>query len=94
MVNIHQKKTNVSKQDQSWLKVNKLSLNISKTYYMIFNLVNDRCDENINIDNVDVDKVYCSKFLSVYTDCKLRWFEHKNSIRTKIARNLSVMHKC
>ena len=24
-------------------------------------------------------------------DCKLKWFEHVNSIRTKIAKNLSVM---
>ena len=72
-------------------KVNKLSLNISKTYYMIFNLVNATFDEKISIDNVDIDKVHCSKFLGVYIDCKLKWFEHVNSIRTKIAKNLSVM---
>ena len=63
----------------TWFKVNKLSLNISKTY-TIFNLVNAICNENINIDNVDINKVRCSKFLVVYIDCKLRWFEHVNSI--------------
>ena len=77
----------------TWFKVNKLSLNISKTYYMIFNLVNATCDEKISIDNVDIDKVHCSKFLGVYIDCKLKWFEHVNSIRTKIVKNLSVMRR-
>ena len=57
---------------------------------MIFNCVNGTCDENISIDNVDIDKVHCSKFLGVCIDCKLRWFEHVNSIHTKIAKNLSV----
>ena len=33
------------------------------------------------------------KFLGVYIDCKLKWFEHVNSIRTKIAKNLSVMRR-
>ena len=60
---------------------------------MIFNLVNATCDENISIDNVDINKVRCSKFLGVYIDCKFRWFEHLNSIPTKIANNLSVMRR-
>ena len=66
----------------TWFKLNKLSLNISKTYYMIFNLVNSPCDDNISIDNIDIDKVHCSKFLGVYIDFKLKWFEHVNSIRS------------
>ena len=40
-------------------KVHKLSLNISKTYYIIFNLVNATYEENINMGNVDIDKVHC-----------------------------------
>ena len=60
---------------------------------MIFNLVNATCDEKISIDNVDIHKVHCSKFLGVYIDCKLKWFEHVNSIRTKIAKNLSVTRR-
>ena len=44
----------------TWFKVNKLSLNISNTYYMIFNLVNATCDEKISIDNVDnVEVSWC-----------------------------------
>ena len=73
-------------------KVHKLSLNISKTYYIIFNLVNATYEENINMGNVDIDKVHCSNFLGVYIDCKLRWFDHVSSIRTKMAKNMSVMH--
>ena len=49
---------------------------------MIFNLVNSPCDDKISIDNIDIDKVYCSKFLGVYIDFKLKWFEHVNSIRS------------
>ena len=52
------------------------------------------CKEvSIELNNVDIDKVHCSKFLGVYIDCKLKWFEHVNSVRTKIVKNLSVMRR-
>ena len=41
-----------------WFKVNKLSLNLSKTNYMVFgntNTADQNC--NVSIDNVDVDRV-------------------------------------
>jgi len=40
-----------------WFKVNKLSLNVGKTNYMIFKHKNDNIDHNIIIDSVCVERV-------------------------------------
>ena len=48
-----------------WFAVNKLSLNLSKTNFMLF--TNCRREQNINIsiNNCEVDMVYKTKFLAI-----------------------------
>ena len=48
-----------------WFAVNKLSLNLSKTNFMLF--TNSRRDQNISIsiNNCEIDMVYKNKFLGV-----------------------------
>ena len=76
-----------------WLIINKLSLNIGKTNFMIFSGMNIKEDVGIKIDGVNIDRVYHTKFIGVEIDCKLRWREHVNNIQTKIAKNISVLYK-
>ena len=55
-----------------WFKVNKLSLNVSKTNYMVFGKtkgVPDNC--HININDVELEQVSSTKFLGGYTIIKL-----------------------
>ena len=50
-----------------WLKINKLSLNIKKTNYIIFKsnqkLINYKL--NIKLDNIEIEQVSFTKFLGV-----------------------------
>ena len=50
----------------TWLKTNKLSLNVKKTHYMIFHRKKAVMPNlKIQIDNQDIDQVYKTKFLGV-----------------------------
>ena len=53
-----------------WLKSNKLSINVKKIHFMLFQ--NDG-DIKIEIDDEEIDRVYKTKFLGVITDHKITW---------------------
>ena len=55
-----------------WFRANKLSLNVSKTNFMIFS--NKKCDDNysVSINGMEITRVYVTKFLGVYMDSQLR----------------------
>ena len=54
-----------------WFKVNKLSLNLNKTNYMIFKLRPPMYDLDLMIDNVAIPRVATTKFLGIVKDEKL-----------------------
>ena len=57
-----------------WLCCNKLSLNVSKTYYMIFTPRNKTVhDIDVKKHSVNIERVYATKFLGVIIDSKLTW---------------------
>ena len=59
------------KQVSMWLKVNKLSLNVSKTHYIIFTRRRKTGNAlNIRIENQIIHDVYKTKFLGVIIDKK------------------------
>ena len=76
-----------------WFQVNKLSLNVAKTNFMIFG--NKRFEENymISINGMNINRVYVTKFLGVHIDSKLNWNEHIRVIKTKVAKNVSIMNR-
>ena len=45
----------------TWLKINKLSLNIKKTHYIIFNRKRESICVEIKIDNENIEQVYKTK---------------------------------
>ena len=57
----------------TWLKVNKLSLNIKKTHYIIIHRKKEPISVRIKIENETIDKVKQTKFLGVVIDSKLSW---------------------
>ena len=60
-----------------WLKVNKLSLNIKKTNYMIFNRKKKCCcDVMLRIEKKLIEEVSETKFLGVIIDNGLKWNKH------------------
>ena len=78
-----------------WVRVNKLSLNIAKTHYMIFTTKgkNITVNNNVCINNVSLEKVESTKFLGVVIDSKLNWNEHLKYIKGKISRGIGILCK-
>ena len=76
-----------------WFHANKLSLNVSKKTFMIFN--NKKCDDNytISINGMNITRVFVTKFLGVHLDFQLNWSKHISVIKNKIATNVSVMYR-
>ena len=70
-----------------WLCSNKLTLNLTKTKFLIFM---PRQKENYNlyslltVANVHFEKFFCVKYLGVYIDCHLTWHDHIDYICGKI----------
>ena len=79
----------------SWFVVHKLSLNVSKTNYMIFG--NKKIDKYMNIcvriNGLSIDRVYNTKFLGVMIDDKLNWKEHITMIQSKISKTTAIIYK-
>ena len=64
----------------SWLMANKLSLNVSKTNFMLISRKQIVNNPIVSINSINIERVYIKKILDVHIDCKLDW----NKIRDKI----------
>ena len=62
-----------------WFSVNRLSLNIAKTNYMLFGNYCKIANIYIKVDNTILDRVYVTKFLGILIDDKLNWKEHNKN---------------
>ena len=81
-----------------WFISNKLSLNVSKTKYSFFHKPSKRDDiplllPKLNIDNTEIERSECLKFLGVLLDENLCWKEHIKYIESKIAKNIGLLYK-
>ena len=79
-----------------WLCVNKLSLNVSKTKFMIFenNFVPPLIAKpKLKINGIVLKQVTEFDFLGVTIDSKLTWEAHTKKIASKISRTLGVLKK-
>ena len=77
-----------------WIQVNKLSLNLSKTNYMLFK-GNKKVASlpNIIMNNVKISCINKSKFLGVIIDDKLTWIHHIEHVSKKISKAIGVISK-
>ena len=71
----------------NWLCLNKLSLKIDKTSYILFSNKQDDPKNTINIDSINIKRVFSNKFLGVTID-------HKFSRKTQIADVCKKVSKC
>ena len=76
-----------------WFAVNKLSLNVSKTNFILFGNRKYKEEVNITINDVQIDRVYKTKFLGVMIDSKLNWKEHINIINNKISKSIAIIYR-
>ena len=64
-----------------WFNVNKLSLNVSKTHFMVFGKRKKTDNVKVTINDIDIERVSVTKFLGVLIDDKLCWSEHINKVK-------------
>ena len=82
----------------NWFKTNKLSVNASKTNYMILGTshmtsVKPQQHFNVILDDTVLDRVKCTKFLGVLIDENLTWKCHIDCVSKTLSRNIGIMNK-
>ena len=76
-----------------WSQSNRLSINISKTKYMIFNKSVKSMNSIIKIGNDEVYQVDSFKLLGVIIDNNLNYKEHINNLTKKINKSIGIINK-
>ena len=77
-----------------WLTANKLSLNISKTKYMLITSIHVSTESfviNVNSNRIETTLTY--KYLGVIADENLTWIEHCKQLCSTISKYVGVMHQ-
>ena len=79
---------------RQWLIANRLSLNVSKTHYMIFSPTKKEISNvDIMIGNSKIDRTKQTKFLGIIIDEHLLWKEHIKYTASKISRSIGILSK-
>jgi hypothetical protein len=75
------------------LKINKLSLNIKKTHFILFHFRQKKItlDFKLKIDNSEVEQATYTKFLGVVLQENLSWKNHISILSNRIHKNVGVL---
>ena len=77
-----------------WLQLNQLSLNISKSKYMIFQNVDEDVEQlALNIDNTNIERVYEFNVLGLMLDANLNWKKHLGKILNQCSKKIDILNK-
>ena len=77
-----------------WLKINKLSLNVVKSKFMIFQNKNKNIHIlNLKIDNVNIDQVKEFNCLGLIIDTNLNWKKHAEKISNACSKKIGILSK-
>ena len=85
-----------------YFTLNKLSINPSKTKYMIHKplikknkqLLQDTTNTDLIMDGTPLKQVTSIKFLGIIINNKLTWDDHKHLVHSKISKTLGILYKC
>ena len=83
------------KQLYKWLIINRLSLNIEKTNFVVFHPYNKQLANKITlkIQKKAIPEKEAVKYLGIMIDCGLTWQNHINLLSNKISRSIGLLHK-
>jgi len=78
-----------------WIKVNKLSLNMKKSKFMIISSSRKKyfANTDIRLNNTLMEKTDSIKYLGVLIDHHLTWGNHINMVCKKISKNIGIISK-
>ena len=79
----------------SWLIANKLSLNVSKSNFIIFNSKKKKIDHSFNIKilNNSLEEKNSTKYLGVIIDKHLNWASHIHYTKQNISKGIGMIAK-
>uniref|UniRef100_A0A672Z783 Reverse transcriptase domain-containing protein n=3 Tax=Sphaeramia orbicularis TaxID=375764 RepID=A0A672Z783_9TELE len=78
---------------KKWFDVNKLSLNEDKTKFMVFGGARGSDDIKLKINEIEIERVYETKFLGVIIDHKLCWKPQIEYIKRKMSKAVAILYK-
>ena len=81
---------------QKWFSANKLTLNISKTKYILFHRRQKVIDQplpNLKIYGMIIEKVPVIKFLGIFIDEHLEWKQHLQYVTDKISKYVPLFYR-
>ena len=79
-----------------WLIANRLSVNVSKTKYILFKTAQSKLTtkkQNLVLRQNKIEQVECTKFLDVYIQEHLTWSRHINHLISKLRKVLGTVIK-
>ena len=77
-----------------WLNDNKLSINVSRSHYMVFHRSIRKINKwDILLDTTILSHVTFTKFLEVILDDTLKWTHHISYIKNKMSKCMAIILK-
>lgn len=77
----------------TWLKKNKLKLNISKTKHMIISNKKIVAENTVMIDGEIIERVSSFKYLGIVIDYQLKFKENSEYVAKKMAKKVNVLSR-
>ena len=79
-----------------WLNVNKLSLNVIKTKYIIFctRQKNNHPEATVKFNDKDLEQVKTTKFLGAHIEQHLDWSKHIEEVTKKLSQVSGIIYRC
>ena len=76
-----------------WLSVNKLSLNVDKTNFILFGNRKNIDNVCISMNNSIITRVRATTFLGVIIDEKFTWKDHISFVRSKLSKTVGILYR-
>ena len=74
-----------------WMRYNKLSINYSKTTYMLISSNSSpSCNFKAKINDSEIKHTTCTMYFGVYSDQYLSWTEHIHNLEMKLSRSVAM----
>lgn len=78
---------------QEYFRVNRLTLNLSKTKYIEFGKSRNGVIDNISTPSATIEHTECVKYLGLNIDRQLSWTRHIDAISSRIAGAIGALGK-
>ena len=78
---------------QDWFYANKLTLNVDKSIYMLFEKNNSNCNMRFTVCNKEIPRSLLAKFLGTWLNDKLNWNVHVSKLLSKLKGGLGMIRR-